>query len=437
MRISVFGLGYVGCVSAGCLAAHGHRIIGVDPNETKVQIVNEGRSPVIEQGLDDLIAKGVSKGNVRAVTDEKTAVTSSELSLVCVGTPSRANGSLDTQYLSRTSKQIGAVLKDKSDYHVIVIRSTILPGTTTDVVIPTLEAASGKRAGSGFGVCVNPQFLREGSAVYDFDHPPKTVIGTTDERSYDMVEELFHEIDAPLIRTSVEVAEMVKYVDNFWHALKVTFGNEVGNICKALDVDSHEVMNIFFQDTKLNLSSAYLRPGFAFGGSCLPKDLRALLYKARSLDVEVPVLDSVLPSNRLQVERGIGMIIDKGRRKIGVLGFSFKAGTDDLRESPVVEVIERLIGKGYDVRLYDGNVNLSRLMGANRHYIIEVIPHISKLMAESVEEVLEHAEVVVIGNADSEFRSVPKRLRADQVLVDFVRVRDGSGIEGRYDGICW
>jgi GDP-mannose 6-dehydrogenase len=437
MRVSVFGLGYVGAVSAGCLAAAGHTVVGVDPNLTKVDMINAGKSPIVEQDIDRIIAESVAAGRLRATADVDQAIAESELSTICVGTPSEANGSLDIQYLARVCDEIGAALAAKSAYHVVVVRSTILPGTMSTVVLPALERASGKRSGSDFGVCNNPEFLREGTSVRDYYNPPKTVIGASDERAGDVLASLYSEIEAPLIRTSIEVAEMVKYADNAWHALKVAFGNEIGNISKALDIDSHQVMDIFCQDTKLNLSPYYLKPGFAFGGSCLPKDLRALLYKARSLDLEVPVLTSVLPSNRLQVERGIRMIVDKERRKVGILGFSFKAGTDDLRESPMVEVIEHLIGKGYDLRLYDGNVRLARLTGANRDYILEVIPHISRLMVDTVEEVLEHAEVVVIGNGDADFKSAPGRLRQDQVLVDLVRVEDPVAIEGRYDGICW
>jgi GDP-mannose 6-dehydrogenase len=305
------------------------------------------------------------------------------------------------------------------------------------VVIPTLEEFSGKKAGQGFGVCINPEFLREGTAVYDFYNPPKTVIGEIDTRSGDLLASVYKDFKAPLIRTSIETAEMVKYTDNVWHALKVGFANEIGNVCKALSIDGHKVMEIFCQDTKLNLSPYYMKPGFAFGGSCLPKDVRALTYKAKSLDVDVPILNAILPSNDRQVERGLRMIMDKGSKKVGILGFSFKAGTDDLRESPVVEVIERLLGKGYDLRLYDRNVKLASLVGANRDYILNRIPHISRLMVERIEDIMDFAETIVIGNGDKEFRGVVDRLRDGQVVVDLVRITQSQSVAGKYDGICW
>jgi len=337
----------------------------------------------------------------------------------------------------RVCEEIGAALKGKSAFHVVVARSTMLPGSMRDVVIPTLEASSGKRAGHEFGVCNNPEFLREGTAVHDFYHPPKTVIGETDARSGELLARLYETMDAPMVRTTVETAEMVKYTDNVWHALKVGFANEIGNICKGLGIDGHKVMDIFCKDTKLNLSPYYMKPGFAFGGSCLPKDVRALTYKARSMDVDVPILGAILPSNERQIERGLKMIADKGSKKVGLLGFSFKAGTDDLRESPLVELIERLLGKGYDIRLYDRNVNVACLVGANRDYILNHIPHISRLMVDSIDEVLAHADTVVIGNGAAEFRDVPARLKDGQVMVDLVRITDMQSVPGRYDGICW
>lgn len=437
MRVSVFGLGYVGSVSAACLAASGNEVIGVDPKATKVDLINTGRSPVIENGLDELIATSVSAGRLLAVQNGLEALPTTDLSLVCVGTPSQANGSLDLQYLERVSRQIGEMLSQTDDFHVVVIRSTMLPGTMKTLIIPTLEKASGKRAGVDFGVCNNPEFLREASAVYDYYHPPKTVIGSADPKSADVLASLYRDLDAPLIKTSIEVAEMVKYTDNAWHALKVGFANEIGNIAKELDIDSHEVMNIFCQDTKLNLSPYYLKPGFAFGGSCLPKDLRALTYAAKHMDLDVPILNAVLDSNRIQIQRGLEFITASGGKKVGVLGISFKAGTDDLRESPMVEAVETLIGKGYDLRLFDGNVKLSGLMGANRTYVDTHIPHMSTLMVDSVDDVLDHADVVVIGNDAPDFRDVPGRLKAHQCLVDLVRAADGSSLGERYRGICW
>lgn len=438
MRISVFGLGYVGTVSAGCLAQEGHQVIGVDSYEPKVKLINEGKTPVIETTIGSMIAKAVKdEGNLYATVDVKKAVHESEISLVCVGTPSQLNGSLDLKYVQKVCEQIGKIIKDKTAFHVVVIRSTMLPGSMQGVVIPTLETASGKRAGIDFGVCNNPEFLREGSAVYDFFNPPKTVIGETEERSGEAVANLYKNIDAPLIRTDLETSEMVKYTDNVWHALKVCFANEIGNICKTLNIDSHKVMEIFCKDTKLNLSPYYMKPGFAFGGSCLPKDVRALTYKAKSLDLDVPVIKSIMSSNERQVERGLKMIIEKGKKRIGVLGFSFKAGTDDLRESPLVEIIERLLGKGYDVKIFDRNVNIASLMGANREYILNQIPHISKLMVQNIEEILVHAETIVIGNSDSEFKNVLNKLNDTQMVVDFVRITESVKPGILYDGICW
>ncbi|HET8925031.1 MAG TPA: UDP-glucose/GDP-mannose dehydrogenase family protein [Candidatus Acidoferrum sp.] len=437
MRVSIFGLGYVGAVSAGCFANDGHEVIGVDPVQTKVDLVNRGQSPIIEADIGEIISSTSHSGQLRATGDPAQAIRETDLTFVCVGTPSQANGSLDLKFIRRVCEQIGEVLKNKAARHTVVIRSTILPGTMGKIVIPVLEEASGKRAGIDFGVCHNPEFLREGSAVKDFNSPPKTVIGELDQTSGDKVAELYEKLDAPLIRTDLETAEMVKYVDNSWHALKIGFANEIGNISKSLGVDAHKIMQIFCQDKKLNISPAYLLPGFAFGGSCLPKDLRALAYQAKMHDLELPILNSVLPSNELQVIRGLQMITQKGHKRIGVLGFSFKAGTDDLRESPVIEVIERLIGKGYDLRIYDKNVRIASLIGANREYILNHVPHISKLMVEDIDAVLDHAQTIVIGNQDPDFRQVPERLRDGQRLVDFVRIRDQRSENGKYDGICW
>jgi GDP-mannose 6-dehydrogenase len=429
-------MGYVGAVSAGCLAKDGHSVIGVDPNRTKVDLINQGQTPIIEKDIGEMIAATVKDGLLLATDDVRHAVLNSDMSLICVGTPSQLNGNLDLSAVRKVCEQIGAALREKSDFHVVVARSTMLPGSMRSVVIPALEEASGKRAGVDFGVCNNPEFLREGTAVYDYYHPPKTVIGETDERAGETLLKLYEKMDAPLVRTSVETAEMVKYTDNTWHALKVAFANEIGNICKAVGIDGHEVMDIFCKDTKLNLSPYYMKPGFAFGGSCLPKDVRALTYKARALDLELPLLNSILPSNLKQIEKGLKMVMDKGSKKIGILGFSFKAGTDDLRESPLVDVIEQLIGKGYELRLYDRNVNLAALTGANQDYILNMIPHISKLMMTSMNGVLDFADTIVIGNGAAEFKEVPNMLRPGQNLVDLVRIsKEHSG--GAYDGICW
>ena len=436
MKICILGLGYVGAVSAGCLAHEGHEVIGVDPQEAKVALINAGRSPIVEKDLGEMIEKQVLEGRLRATTNVADAVRVSDLSIICVGTPSLGNGHIDLGYVKRVCAQIGEVLRDHPG-HTVVVRSTMLPGSMRDVVIPTLEEASGLKAGQDFGVAINPEFLREGTAIHDYFHPPKTVIGEIDRASGDVVATLYGHLPCPLIRTDYETAEMVKYADNTWHALKVGFANEMGNICKGLGLDSHKLMAIFCQDTKLNLSPYYLKPGFAFGGSCLPKDVRALSYKAKQLDLNLPILNAILPSNREQIERGIRSVTEKGTKKIGILGFSFKAGTDDLRESPMVELCERLIGKGYDLRVYDSNVQLASIRGANKDYILNHIPHISRLMVGTIQEVLDHADTIVIGNGSPEFREVPRLLGPGQSIVDLVRISDTRSVEGVYDGICW
>jgi GDP-mannose 6-dehydrogenase len=437
MKISVLGLGYVGAVSAGCLAMEGHEVIGVDPEPRKVDLINAGRSPIIEKDIGPIIEGQVAAGRLSATADVDAAVQHTDLCLVCVGTPSKANGDIELRYVRRVCEQIGLALRKHYGAPAVVMRSTMLPGTMRDVVIPALESASGRRAGVEFGVCINPEFLREGTAVHDYFNPPKTVIGEMNRASGDLLAGLYAKLSAPMIRTDIETAEMVKYADNAWHALKVGFANEIGTLCKALEVDSHRVMDIFCQDTKLNLSPYYLKPGFAFGGSCLPKDLRALLYKAKTVDVTLPILASILPSNERQIDRGVQAVMEKRGRKVGILGFSFKAGTDDLRESPVVELTERLIGKGYDLRIYDRNVSLARLHGANRDYILNHIPHISRLMVSSIDEIIDHADTIVIGNSDAEFRTVPQRLSDSQTLIDFVRVTESRTVAGVYEGICW
>jgi GDP-mannose 6-dehydrogenase len=437
MKIAILGLGYVGSVSAACFAKQGFSIIGVDPQQIKVDLINSGRSPVIEGGLEDLVAESTRTGRLRATTDAAQAVAESDMAIICVGTPSLANGSLDFRSLTRACEEIGSTLRRQPSRYLIVVRSTVLPGVMRSLVIPSLEAASGKRAGRDFDVVNNPEFLREGTAIQDFRRPPMTLIGGDDEKAKSVVAQLYDGIDAPVIMTSLEVAAMVKYVNNAWHALKVTFGNEIGNICKALSIDGRRVMDIFCTDTKLNISSAYLKPGFAFGGSCLPKDLRALTHLAKGLDVSVPVLDSIMQSNRRQIERAIERIVELDRRRIGVLGISFKAGTDDLRESPMVELVERLIGKGFDLRLYDRNVGLARLVGANRDYILRRIPHISNLITDDISEVLGHGEVIIVGNGDQEFHRVSARLSPEQYVVDMAGLPGAESLAGRYDGINW
>jgi GDP-mannose 6-dehydrogenase len=438
MRVAIFGLGYVGCVSAACLAEAGHQVIGVDVNPLKVEMINRGQSPIIEKDMDRLITEGVESSRLRATADTREAVGRSDLSFICVGTPSDENGGLNLRYIRKVARDIGQALKSHDGYHVVAVRSTVLPGTLETEVIPLLEGASGKKAGQDFGVCANPEFLREGSAVHDFYNPPFTLVGQWDERSGETVAALYQHIDAPVERTDIRTAEMVKYVSNAFHALKITFANETGNIAHRLGVDSHEVMRIFCMDTKLNISTAYLKPGYAFGGSCLPKDLRALLHRARHEDLEVPVLQAILYSNELQARRGVEMVVRTGKKRIGILGLSFKAGTDDLRESPMVYLVETLLGKGYDIKIYDENVSLARLMGANKEYIERVIPHISSLMSTSLEEVVEHAEVLVISNRGKTFSEVIARSFNGHHIIDLVRIAPDLESAGEgYQGISW
>ncbi|HEX3187388.1 MAG TPA: UDP-glucose/GDP-mannose dehydrogenase family protein [Pyrinomonadaceae bacterium] len=437
MKLSVFGLGYVGCVSAACFAEEGNSVIGVDVNPTKVEIINDGKSPIVEEGINELMAKVVKTGRLSATTDSAKAVRETDLSLVCVGTPSNQNGSLHLRHVEQVCREIGAAMKTKTSRHTVVIRSTMLPGTVQNTVVPALEETSGMKAVTDFGICINPEFLREGSSLKDFYSPPFTLIGADDEETVAAVRNLYAKINAPVYVTSLKTAEMVKYVCNCFHALKVSFANEIGNLCKALQIDSHEVMHVFCQDKKLNLSPYYLKPGFAFGGSCLPKDLRAINYKAKELDVEVPVLSSILPSNKLQIQRAVDMVVATGHKRVGVLGFSFKAGTDDLRESPMVTLIETLIGKGFELALYDRDVSLARLVGANKEYIEREIPHISKLMRAGVDGVLSDSDVIIIGNQAEEFRGVVERLRKDQQLIDLVHLFDGRTSSENYQGICW
>jgi len=436
--ISVFGLGYVGCVSAACFSREGHEVIGVDVSPTKVALLNQGKPTILEEGIADLVAEQCAAGRLRATTDARDAVLRSDLSLVCVGTPSRANASLDLTYVERVCEQVGLILREKDRPHVVVIRSTVLPGTIHGTVIPALERTSGKRAGLGFQVASNPEFLREGTSIKDFYDPPFTLIGVDDPDAAMAVQQLYRGITAPVQVTSVRVAEMVKYACNCFHGLKVGFANEVGNICKALGVDSHEVMRIFSEDRKLNISTAYLKPGFAFGGSCLPKDLRAIVYRAQQADVEVPILKAVLDSNRKQIDRAFHMVQAAGHRRVGILGMSFKAGTDDLRESPMVTLIEHLLGKGLELHIYDRDVSESQLVGANREYIEREIPHIWTLMRPSIAQVLAQADTIVLGNTSSEFRSVRDQLRQDQILIDLVRALDPVPVnDPNYQGIAW
>jgi len=442
MKIAVFGLGYVGVVSAACLARDGHAVVGVDPNALKVDFVRQGKSPIVEPGLEQLIAAAVAAGRLVAGSDAVAAVAQCEVLMVCVGTPGQPNGSLDLSYVRRVVQQIGEQLAGATTYKVVVIRSTLLPGSMQSVVIPSLEESSQRQAGKDFGVCINPEFLREGSAISDYDHPPKTVIGACDERAAARVRELYAGLSAPLILTDLRTAEMVKYIDNSWHSLKVTFANEVGRLCKAMGIDARLAMRLFCMDTKLNISSAYLRPGFAFGGSCLPKDVRALTYQGRLLDVDTPVLSSILPSNQLHIAHALAMIRATGRRRVGLFGLSFKEGTDDLRESPIVTLAEQLIGKGYELTVYDQNVRLASLVGANREYILNHIPHIGRLMVDRPELLLEQSDVVVVASVDREFAPLLQRLAAGKSVIDLVgawSTAEGTGTTGMeaYDGIAW
>jgi GDP-mannose 6-dehydrogenase len=434
----VFGLGYVGSVSAASIAADGHQVVGVDVNADKVAAINAGKSPIVEPGLDDLLAQNVAEGRLRATTDTADAIRGSDVSLICVGTPSRRNGSLDLTHLERVSKQIGAALREAPTYHIVVVRSTVLPGTTHGVVIPALERESGTTYGEAFGVSVNPEFLREGTALRDFRKPPLTLVGHNHAADAGGTIALYQAIDAPLMTTSILVAEMMKYTSNTWHAVKVCFANEIGNLCKKLGVDSHEVMDIFCRDEKLNLSPYYLKPGFAFGGSCLPKDVRALQYRAKEMDVELPMISQILPSNRMQIQHGLDQVLETGKKQIGLLGFSFKAGTDDLRESPIVILAEALLGKGLSLRIYDRNVSLAKLVGANKYYIERQIPHLSSLLCNTIDEAITSSEVIVVGNQSPEFVEALTRTRPDQIVIDLVRLPiDASRVPAEYRGLCW
>ncbi|MEJ0024617.1 MAG: nucleotide sugar dehydrogenase [Rhizomicrobium sp.] len=439
MNVAIFGLGYVGVVSGSCIARDGHRVIGVDPVKEKVDAINQGRSPIVEPGLGELIQTLRQSEMISATQDVLSAVKASELIIVCVGTPSMVNGNLDLRYVHAALAEIGRALAEVDAYRVVMVRSTVLPGTVLGEALAILERESGKRAGVDFGLCFNPEFLREGTAIQDYLSPPKTVIGAMegDERSVAVAKALYEGLTAPLMVVTIPVAEMVKYMDNTWHALKVAFGNEVGSICKKLGIDSHEAMAIFVQDTKLNLSPYYLWPGFAFGGSCLPKDVRALTYRGRSLDLSLPLLESLLPSNQFHIDRAFDMIAADGRRRIGVSGLSFKAGTDDLRESPIVQLVERLIGKGYELRIYDPDVRLASIGGANQRYILEHIRHISRLMVDTPEDLVRDCDILILSKKDEHTAKVVDLAREGQAIVDLVRAAPGRRHEESYHGICW
>jgi GDP-mannose 6-dehydrogenase len=442
MKVSVFGLGYVGTVSAACLATEGHDVVGVDVNPAKLAMIGEGRTPVVEERIGDIVQEVVATGRLTVTEDVAAAVHATDLSLVCVGTPSASNGSLDTTYLQRAAREIGAALATRPGpgRHTVVFRSTMLPGTCLGVLVPLLEESSGLIAGHDFGVAVNPEFLREGSSVKDFYAPPKTVVGELDPASGDAVLSLYAGLDAPEFRVEPPVAEMTKYVDNTFHGLKIGFANEIGALARELGVDSHEVMEIFLSDTKLNISPAYLRPGFAFGGSCLPKDLRGLVHAARRHDVRVPILENVLPSNDEHIQRAFEHVAATGKRRVGVFGLAFKGGTDDLRESPLVELCERMLGKGYDLRIYDPAVVESALLGANKAFIDAHLPHLRELLVDTVAEVVDHAEVLVVGKADADVRAaLGTQDGTTTPVVDLVRLPDAAARRQQegYVGLAW
>jgi GDP-mannose 6-dehydrogenase len=437
VEISVFGLGYVGTVSAVGLARLGHRVVGVDIDQFKVDQITQGISPVVEPGVADLLQSAREAKRLSATTDAAAAVHGSDLSLICVGSPSMPNGSASVEQVMRVVRQIGEALRSKPAYHGVVIRSTAIPGTT-DLAADVIAQASGKTPGEGFGVATNPEFMREGASLEDFENPPYTVVGTGDPRLAAMLAEMYADVRGPFHQVGTREAELLKYACNAFHAIKVTFANEIGAIGKRLGVDSHKVMDLLVADTRLNVSPAYLRPGFAFGGSCLPKDLRAIIYEAKRLDLSVPMLSAVAVSNDEQIERVIEWVLAEKRKRIGVLGLSFKSGTDDLRESPIVHVVETLLGKGCDLAVYDSNVNLARLIGANKSYIEREIPHVSLLMRSSMQEVLDHAEILLIANKGPGFREALGRLRPDQTVYDLVRIIEDPDLsDERYRGICW
>jgi GDP-mannose 6-dehydrogenase len=439
LSISIFGLGYVGSVSAACFASMGHRVIGVDVNPTKVEMVESGRSPILEARMSELVAENRKACRLHATTDATAAVLDSDVSFVCVGTPSLRQGKQDLSHIVRVAEEIGTALKQKKSRHVFVLRSTVLPGTTESVIAPILEKASGKKAGEDFVVAYNPEFMREGSAVADFLEPAYTVLGSQNPAHLEVLRELYKSTPGKVFETSIPVAEMVKYLSNAFHAVKVSFANEMGTLCKQLGVDAQAVTEIFTSDTRLNISSAYLSPGFAFGGSCLPKDVRALAYRAKELDLKLPLLESVLPSNVEHVERAVEAVMRTNKRKIAQLGLSFKAGTDDLRESPQVQLVKRLLGEGYEVKVWDRDVSLGRLAGSNRQYIEEVIPHIGSILSGDLESVLRGAEVVIIGSKSASLEELGKHLRPEQIVIDLAhldKARRPGGIAD-YEGICW
>lgn len=438
MKISIFGLGYVGAVSMACLARDGHEVIGVDLDPLKLELIRGGRSPIVEEGIQELTAQVVKSGRVTVTDDVAAAVRATDLSFICVGTPSSPNGSQDLSAVRRVSEQIGAALKDKPGYHTVIMRSTIQPGSMASVVQAGLESASGKRANVDFGLGFQPEFLREGSSIKDYDNPPFTVIGTEDERAAAVLREVFGHLKCEFLVTSIGVAEMLKYACNAFHAVKITFANEIGRLARSVGVDGRAVMDLVCKDTRLNISPVYMKPGFAFGGSCLPKDLRALTYVGKQNDVTTPMLGNVMGSNRAHIDHALDLVAQSGKRKVGMVGLSFKPGTDDLRESPLVTVAERLIGKGYDLRIYDPDVHLSRLLGANKRYIEHSIPHIGNLMSDDCPAVIDHAEVLIVGLASRDLVPlIVGRARPDQIVVDLVGLPRAELNAAQYHGVCW
>lgn len=441
MNIAIFGLGYVGTTSMACFARDGHRVTGVDVNPEKVNAIAEGKSPIVEPGLAEILKDCVEKGLIATTVDAAEALKNAEIAMICVGTPSKSNGDLEIKYLERVCHDIGQALTRQDKYLVVAVRSTVLPGTAETRLIPILEAESNRLVGKDLGFCINPEFLREGSAIADFDHPPYTLIGQSDERSGEPVVQLYANVTAPVYQLPLGAAEMVKYASNAFHALKIVFANEIGNICQTHGIDSHEVMRVFVNDTKLNLSPYYLKPGFSFGGSCLGKDLRALLYDSRRNDVRTPVLESILLSNELHTHKALQILVDEGKRKIALIGLSFKSNTDDLRESPAVELAERLIGKGFELRIFDHEVSLSHLHGSNREYIDRVIPHMASLLRPSLADTVNDSEAIVVTKhlGDSDRNELIALLRPDQMVIDLVRLDQQTlrDFTGEYRGIAW
>ena len=438
MKISVFGLGYVGAVSCGCLPELGHEVIGVDTNPLKIKMINDGQSPVVEEGINELIFEAVQNGKLHATNDVEYAVLNSDISLISVATPSNADYSPNLTAVDDVIRSIGTVLRKKTQPHVIVLRSTVQPGTTANRILPLLLETSGRRIGHGLSLVFNPEFLREGSSVKDFHNPPQTVVGSLDEAGYVAMEQMYKELPGSFVRTSTEVAESVKYLCNVFHALKIVFANEAGSVLKASGLDGREVMKIFCQDTQLNISAAYLRPGFAFGGSCLPKEVKGFLTLARELNVPIPVLGGLLDSNEAHINRAYDLIARDGRRKVALFGLAFKPGTDDMRDSPLVALAERLLGKGFELSIYDGFVKLSRLLGKNKEFIEREIPHLDRLLRESPESALLDAEVVVIGHADVPVRQIIMDKAQGRRIVDLSGYADLSNVRGtEYEGICW